>query len=118
MTQKPKIYCFSNVIGGGDGIAVAIAEDGTVLGSHWCSSERFVPYDLGVIEGCRADRHESYAKHYPNGYEMEFVRSSEVRTHVGLNHAIKLNNEQEPEVCDATEADSSTTAEPINNSKS
>lgn len=93
--MKPKIYCFSNVVGGGDGIAYAIAEDGTVLGSHWCSHEVYVPGDLGVTEGSRADRHEQdYAPHYPDGYEMEFVPSSEVRTHKGLQAALKLNQDR------------------------
>jgi hypothetical protein len=91
MADKPKIYAFSNVRGGGDGIAYAMAEDGTVLGSHWCSHERYVPHDLGVTEGSRPDRHETYAAHYPDGYEMEFIRSSEVATHAGLDAAWKAN---------------------------
>ena len=90
----PKIYCFSNVVGGGEGVALAIAEDGTVLGSHWCSHENWVPYDLGVIEGERPDRHETYAKHYPDGYEMEFVSSRAVNGHEGLLRAFELNAAQ------------------------
>lgn len=92
--QKPKIYCFSNVVGGGDGIAYAIAEDGTVLGSHWCSNESYVSYDLGVREGSRPDRHKHYAEHYPGGYEMVFVSSREVATHKGLQEAFALNQKQ------------------------
>lgn len=92
--MKPKIFCFSNVRGGGEGIAYAMAEDGTVLGSHWCSSERFVPHDLGVTPGARPDRHEEYAKHYPDGYEMVFIPAREVATHKELERAWKLNQEQ------------------------
>ena len=92
--KKPRIYAFSNVVGGGDGIACAMAEDGTILGSHWCSSEYYVPNDLGVNEGSRPDRHEDYKKHYPNGYKMEFVPASDVKTHEGLQRAFKLNREQ------------------------
>ena len=92
--KKNKIYCFSNVVGGGDGIAYAMAEDGTVLGSHWCSHESYVPNDLGVIEGSRPDRHEDYKKHYPNGYEMEFVRSTDIKNHKGLQKAFALNTIQ------------------------
>lgn len=91
---KPKIYCFSNVKGGGDGIAYAMAEDGTVLGSHWCSSEFYVPYDLGVVDGYSSDRHEHYAEHYPDGYEMEFVRAADVLSHEGLKEAFRLNDAQ------------------------
>lgn len=89
-----KIYCFSNVIGGRDGAAYAIADDGTVLGSHWCSNEYFVPQDLGVIDGTRPDRHETYKKHFPNGYEMEFVASKDIENHKGLNEALRLNQLQ------------------------
>lgn len=92
--NKPKIYCFSNVVGGGEGMAHAIAEDGVVLGSHWCSHEGFVSGDLGVDEGSRSDRHEAYAKHYPDGYEMEFVPSKEVEKHEGLRMAIQRHMEQ------------------------
>jgi hypothetical protein len=86
----PEILCFSNA-GGGDGPAYAMAEDGTVLGSHWCSHEGFVPGDLGVIEGRRDDRHETYQQHYPNGYRMEFVRAEDIDGHAKLQSAFKLN---------------------------
>lgn len=94
---KPKIYCFSNVVGGGDGIALAMAEDGTVLGSHWCSHQSYVPHDLGVTEGARPDRHKTYAEHYPDGYEMEFIRADDVLGHEGLQIAFIKNQEQCPE---------------------
>ena len=96
----PKIYAFSNVVGGGDGAALAIAEDGTVLGSHWCSNECFVPGDLGVTPGSRPDRHITYAEHYPDGYEMEFVRAKDVQGHAGLAAAFIKNKAQ----ADADEA--------------
>ncbi len=90
----PVIYAFSNVRGGGDGICYAMAEDGTVLGSHWCSNEGYAPYDLGVRDGARPDRHEEYRKHYPEGYRMDFVPASEVETHEGLRAAFALNQKQ------------------------
>jgi hypothetical protein len=83
-TNKPKIFCFMNNDTGGEGIAYAIAEDGTCLGSHYCSHEYYVQFDLGIAEGYRLDRHEDYAKHYPDGYEMEFISSENVMTHEGL----------------------------------
>jgi hypothetical protein len=92
-----KIYCFSNVVGGGDGIAYAMGDEGTVLGSHLCSHEHYVPGDLGVTEGSRPDRHETYKKHFPNGYEMEFVSSKDVGTHEGLQEAFRLNQLQAEE---------------------
>ena len=86
-----KIYCFSNVKDGGDGIAYAMGDDGVVLGSHWCSSEYYVCMDLGVDEGSRPDRHIKYAEHFPNGYKMVFIPASKVLNHKGLQNAFKLN---------------------------
>ena len=94
--RKPKIYVFPNVLGGREGPCYAMAEDGTVLGSHWCSSEHYASWDLGVTEGARPDRHESYSKHYPDGYEMEFIPSSDLDAHDGLQKAFKLNEAKKP----------------------
>lgn len=84
VTELPVIYGFNN--GGGTGwlSAVLIAEDGTELGGHCCSSEAYMPADLGILEGTRADRHESFQKHYPDGYRMEFVGYSSIKEHQGL----------------------------------
>ena len=68
-----------------------MADDGHVLGSHWCSSAYYVPHDLGVVKESRPDRHEEYAKHFPDGYEMEFISCSEVKSHEGLLEAFRLN---------------------------
>lgn len=94
VSELPAIYCFSNIVGGGDGIAYAMAEDGTVLGSHWCSHETYVPADLAVIDGWRMDRHETYRGHYPEGYRMEFIPAAESVNHEGLRRAYALNQEQ------------------------
>ncbi len=91
--NKPKIFVFS-ATGGGDGICYALAEDGAVLGSHYCSDEYFAKGDLGVDEGSRSDRHETYAKHYPDGYEMEFVPVKDLNDHEGVTEAIRLNHLQ------------------------
>lgn len=97
VAELPVIYGFNN--GGQPGwmSAVLLAEDGTFLGGHCCSSEAYMPADLGVLDGSRPDRHDDFRKHYPNGYRMEFVRYDEARTHDGLNAAIALapeDNEQ------------------------
>lgn len=85
----PVIYGFNN---GGDSrflMAFALAEDGTVLGNHCCSEEWYMCQDLGVIEGCRMDRHkERYQIHYPEGYRMEFVRYADVPNNAALKSAI------------------------------
>lgn len=95
--ELPVIMCFSNAKGGGEGTAYAMAEDGVVLGSHYCSHQGFVKYDLGVLEGRRLDRHEIYQKHYPGGYRMEFVLGDNILTHEKLKAAFVLNQKQEGE---------------------
>lgn len=73
LNELPVIWGFNN--GGSPGFmhAALIAEDGTFLGSHLCSSEAYMPHDLGVLEGARSDRHETFRAHYPDGYRMEFA---------------------------------------------
>lgn len=92
--ELPIIYGFNN--GGSPGWydAVLLAEDGTYMGGHLCSHEAYMPGDLGVLEGSRADRHKHFKTHYPDGYRMDFVGASDIETHEGLNAAIKRNQEQ------------------------
>lgn len=96
LDELPVIYGFNN---GGERWwmhAVLIAEDGTGMGSHLCSSEGYMPHDLGVLEGSRPDRHEGFRAHYPDGYRMDFIGIEAVRarTHAGLELAYKRNQEK------------------------
>ena len=91
IAELPVIYGFNN--GGSPGwfSACLIAEDGTGLGGHLCSSEGYMPHDLGILEGSRPDRHEGFQQHYPDGYRMEFVSYSDIPQHEKLNAAFALN---------------------------
>ena len=91
--ELPVIYGFNN--GGSEDWwdAQLVAEDGTSLGGHVCSREGYMPYDLGILEGARLDRHEDFKKHYPDGYRMEFVEYKAVRDHNGLQQAFEKNKE-------------------------
>jgi len=94
--ELPVIYGFNN--GGQSGwmSAVLIAEDGSTLGSHCCSSESYMPADLGILEGSRKDRHENdFQKHYPDGYRMEFVGYKDIAEHEKLQAAFELNTAEE-----------------------
>jgi hypothetical protein len=91
--QLPVIYGFN---GGGEPgwmMAYLVAQDGTGMGSHLCSSEGYMPGDLGCLEGTRPNRHEGFREHYPEGYRMEFVRGN-YRAHAGLMEALRLNQQQ------------------------
>lgn len=89
----PVIYGWNN--GGEEGwmSACLIAQDGTSLGGHTCSSEGYMPADLGILEGTRPDRHEEFRKHYPDGYRMAFVGYKEAfaKSNAGLVAAWALN---------------------------
>lgn len=87
--ELPVIYGFNN--GGSPGFfhASLIAEDGTSLGGHICSGEGFMYGDLGILNGFRGDRHETFRKHYPEGFRMDFVPYDEVQGHAKLMDAIQ-----------------------------
>lgn len=89
--ELPTIYGFNNGGGGNWWHAQLIAEDGLGLGGHLCSSEVYMPHDLGCLEGSRPDRHEAFQKHYPDGYRMAFVPLDQVCGHEKLNAAFALN---------------------------
>lgn len=91
INELPVIYGFNNG-GSADWLyAVLLAEDGVCLGQHICSNEAYMPFDLGILEDTRPDRHEQFRTHYPNGYRMEFVEYNNVLAHTGLNKALDLN---------------------------
>lgn len=91
--KNPRIYCFSNVVGGGQGEAFAMAQDGTVLAVHVVKSEGDVCGALGVAKGFAPHYHALYRKHYPDGYDLEFILAENVDTHVGILDALKINHE-------------------------
>lgn len=90
----PVIYGFNNGGSAGWMEASLVAQDGTYLGGHICSAEGYMPHDLGVIEGSRPDRHETFRKHYPDGYRMEFVRYDAVKGHAKLMEALRIAQEK------------------------
>jgi len=91
--ELPAIFGFNN--GGSPGwfSGCLIAEDGTGLGGHICSSEGYMYHDLGIVEGARPDRHETFREHYPDGYRMEFVTYQHAGDHPGLKLAFERNAE-------------------------
>lgn len=86
-----KIYAFQNVVGGGEGPGVAIAEDGTCLAQHWSSNAYWAAHDLGATSKWK---HEIYIVHYPDGFEVEFVPEDKIADHEGLQRAFTLNKQQ------------------------
>lgn len=87
----PKIYAFVNGVGGFGYIGSAIAEDGTVLAGHASSSAGWSRHDMGA-DGHSTWKHDVYAKHYPDGFQVEWV--DDVKSHSVLWAIIeKLNAE-------------------------
>lgn len=95
LEELPVIYGWNN--GGSPGwfSGQLIAQDGTPMGGHLCSHEGYMYADLGILEGTREDRHETFRAHYPDGYRMEFVKYEDARKHEGLNAAVALAPKQE-----------------------
>lgn len=89
--ELPVIYGFSNNPPSDEcGLeGLLLAQDGTFLGGHLCSSEAWMKTDLGIVGNHRPDRHKDFIKHYPDGYRMEFVPYSEIDDHVGLMTVIQ-----------------------------
>jgi len=84
--RKPQIFIFctrcSAAFGGENHDIVAVAEDGTQLSSHVCSSHGWGKIDMGVNGLC--SHHDKYDKHYPNGFDVVWMESppSSFLTHV------------------------------------
>jgi hypothetical protein len=82
--SKPIIYCFCNLpmwteLGGP---VVALAEDGTLLASHYSSNESFAQMDIGVlpympgVPPAGAGNTARYDAHYPDGYELVWIENA------------------------------------------
>lgn len=74
---QPRIYLFPGAPietrAGRDYPCYALAEDGTVLGSHICSSPRYLRHDLHDYPA----RRRACQRHYPEGYELVVLGSRE-----------------------------------------
>lgn len=95
--ELPWIIGFNN--GGSPGWydAELLAEDGHPMGGHICSAEAYMEHDLGILEGTRPDRHDTFREHYPDGYRMDFVRYTDVPNDARLTRAFELNEKLQAE---------------------
>ena len=64
-SSLPAVYLFSTADNGA-GMAYSMAEDGTVLGEHFCSHRGYMRHDLHD----RPDRKAAIEAHYPDGYRL------------------------------------------------
>ena len=108
---KPKIFVFPQTLWGGvndSQACVALAEDGTPLAGHFSSSKEWAQHDMGVAgHPVLLDRekypstwkHDLYQKHYPDGYEVEWVDFYTVKNqnHEGVVAAFEKNKQLERE---------------------
>ena len=94
-----KIFVFcnqKNCDGSGDWHnMVAIAEDGTCLAGHVCSNHGWAWNDMGFTSDWKRDR---YDKHYPDGWELEWVENTNLETHAGIQLAFERNRARRPEL--------------------
>jgi hypothetical protein len=84
--MKNKIFAFIEQINAMGYIVTSVADDGNVLASHCSSSESYAKHDIGINSKWK---HDLYDKHFPNGWEIEWVADPE--THDGFKKACEAN---------------------------
>ena len=95
LEELPVIYGFNNGGSRTGGPASSWQRMELVWGGHICSNEGYMPHDLGVTNGSRPDRHETFQSHYPDGYRMDFVSAVDEKAgRAGVNAAYKKNQEK------------------------
>lgn len=71
--RAPRIFAFVNGKWGSQDYSVtALSEDGHFLAGHICSLPAWGPHDMGA-NGASDWKHDVYAKHYPDGFEVVWV---------------------------------------------
>ena len=93
MSDKPKIFVFCNGCSPQWHSFAAIAEDGTPLAGHICSSHGYARHDMGVDEN--GWKRDTYAKHYPDGFDVEYVEvtsQDDIDAHAGLAAALAAHD--------------------------
>lgn len=96
MISKPKIYVWCNSCSPECPVSflhsiMAMTEDGTYIAGHVCSSHGFIHHDMGFTGDWK---HDHYDEHYPDGWELEFVESADVKSHKGVQKAYELNQQK------------------------
>jgi len=76
----------------GDVIGYALAEDGVCIASHFSSGCNWSKHDMGITSDWH---HDSYKKHYPDGYELEWIDFKDLDNHSEFLKAKELNFKQE-----------------------
>ena len=106
---KGALYAFGQpcpALGPHGVLVCAMADDGTVLGQHACSSVGFAYGDLDLApiseEPLRGehDKRRRYLAHFPDGYEVvNLLRltDAELDLHEGFLRAFALNQKQKAE---------------------
>lgn len=91
----PVIYGFNNGLSGRLLEAVVMAQDGTKFITYPMRYEANMPVTLGILNGSSPELHEKFKRHYPEGYQMEFVPSEDIDSNKALQRAMALCDERE-----------------------
>lgn len=90
--MKTKIFVWALNAAGwypGDVVGYAMTEDGRVLASHLSSGTEWAKHDMGITGTWK---HDTYAKHCPDGYELEWV--DDPSTNEAFAAALALNRKR------------------------
>jgi hypothetical protein len=88
---KPAIFVFrAGTTAAGWLSAVALAEDGELLGSLLCRDRTELRLGLGLDS---TENHDVYRHHFSDGYELVEVRDADLLYHCGLHGALRRHRE-------------------------
>lgn len=99
------LFAFGGTRDARDIVVYAMADDGTVLGSHFCSSVGFAYGDLDLAPisekplGGERDRRHGYIEHLGADYEVVNLlgaTDAELDAHEGFRTAYALNQAKKP----------------------
>lgn len=97
--NPPKIFVFGNRPDTEPGLYFALAESGFTLAVAQAKNSNRASWELGLKQRC--GHTASYEKHYPEGFELEYVSHDQLPHHFGLIKARLLNQL----ICDVRGAD-------------
>jgi hypothetical protein len=87
--MKPKIFIWSvPLFFNNDVHGYALSEDGVLLASHHSSNEAWNKIDM-----TNEIKVKIYEKHYPNGYEIEFVKEGDYNVRKDFAKAVDILTE-------------------------
>lgn len=92
MSKKIYIVSYPNQLEDDSNVvSFALCEDGYIVAKQISSNIEWAKHDMGLTSNWK---HKDYAKHCPDGYELEYVDYGKQSEHIGFQIAYALNQEK------------------------